>query len=49
MLNLLSSLADNFSEGLYKDNCKDSKSDLDHVTAKENTQTFNREDCQKKL
>ena len=45
MSSSLSRLADNLSEGLHKDKCKHSKSDLEFVVAKENTLAFKCVDC----
>ena len=47
MSSSLSSLADNLSEGLHKSKCKDCKSDLEYVTAKNNTRTFKCVGCNK--
>ena len=47
MSSSLSTLADNHAEGLHKDKYKNYKSDLEYMTAKENTVTFKCEECKK--
>lgn len=47
MSSSLSTLADNHAEGLHKDKYKDYKSDLEYMTAKENTVTFKCVECKK--
>ena len=44
----LSTLADNLTERLHKDKCKDCKSSLEYVTAKDITIIFQCVECDKK-
>ena len=45
MSSSVSSLADNLSERLYKDKCKNCKSNLEYMTAKDKALTFKCVDC----
>ena len=47
MPSLLSYLADNLTKGLHNHKCKDYKSDLEYVIAKENALAFKCIDCNK--
>ena len=47
MASSLSSLTDNLAEGLYKGKCKDSKSSLKYVTARDGIPKFKCVDCNK--